>query len=154
MSKKPAAALSANLVAVKGTATPASDMPGRAIVAAPALAVVPTDATSKPQRAAAGQGEVGDPMCQAKRGVSVGLQRRARCAWTIAACRDGEPGLRDIAHRLRGWAALRVRWAMGRSCVTSLTSAPMDKESCSRDITHALGRHDDLLFAQFVGVTC
>jgi len=59
MSKKPAAALSANLVAVKGTATPASDMPGRAIVAAPALAVVPTDATSKPQRAAAGQGEVG-----------------------------------------------------------------------------------------------
>ena len=65
MSKKPAAALSANLVAVKGTATPASDMPGRAIVAAPAMAVVPTDATSKPQRAAAGQGEVGDPMCQA-----------------------------------------------------------------------------------------
>ena len=30
MSKKPAAALSANLVAVKGTAAPASDMPGRA----------------------------------------------------------------------------------------------------------------------------
>jgi hypothetical protein len=39
MSKKPTAALSANLVAVKGSATPAPDMPpGRA---APALVTVP-----------------------------------------------------------------------------------------------------------------
>ena len=44
MSKKPTAALSANLVAVKGTAAPASDMPGRAGVAAPpVLAVVPIE---------------------------------------------------------------------------------------------------------------
>jgi hypothetical protein len=41
MSKKPAAALSANLVAVKGTAAPAADMPGRVI---PAPAPVPTPA--------------------------------------------------------------------------------------------------------------
>lgn len=52
MSKKLAAALSANLVAVKGTATPTPDMPGRA--AAPTLAVVP--AAPPP---AVGQGEVG-----------------------------------------------------------------------------------------------
>jgi hypothetical protein len=102
MSKKPAAALSANLVAVKGTATPASDMPGRAIVAAPALAVVPTDATSKPQRAAAGQGEVGDPMCQAKRGVSVGLQRRARCASPSVPCVDGPLDARGKMRGLTG----------------------------------------------------
>ena len=37
MSKKPAAALSANLVAVKGTAVPAPDMPGR-LASAPILA--------------------------------------------------------------------------------------------------------------------
>src|SRR3954447_22040167 len=62
MSKKPAAALSANLVAVKGTAAPSSDMPGRAAPAAtPTLAVVsaapPTAAAEPPQ--AAGQGEAG-----------------------------------------------------------------------------------------------
>ena len=38
MSKKPTAALSANLVAVKGSATPAPDMLGRS---APALVTVP-----------------------------------------------------------------------------------------------------------------
>lgn len=38
MSKKPTAALSANLVAVKGSAMPAPDMPGRA---APPLVMVP-----------------------------------------------------------------------------------------------------------------
>jgi hypothetical protein len=61
MSKKPAAALSANLVAIKGTAAPASDMPGRAAAAAPSLAVVPavsSDAGPEPQPRA-GQGEVG-----------------------------------------------------------------------------------------------
>ena len=47
MSKKPAAALSANLVSVKGTALPAPDMPGR--VAPPAPVSTP----------AAGQGEAG-----------------------------------------------------------------------------------------------
>jgi hypothetical protein len=60
MSKKPAAALSANLVAVKGTATPASDMPGRAS-AAPARAVVsavPPRIDPEPQPAAR-QGETG-----------------------------------------------------------------------------------------------
>ncbi len=59
MSKKPAAALSANLVAVKGTATPTPDMPSR--VGAPTPAVVPA---APPERAAepppaVGQGEVG-----------------------------------------------------------------------------------------------
>lgn len=49
MSKKPAAALSANLVAVKGTATPTSDMPGRA-AATPAMAVV----SAVPSKAALG----------------------------------------------------------------------------------------------------
>lgn len=65
MSKKPAAALSANLVAIKGTAAPASDMPARAAATSPSpspsLAVVPavsTDASPEPQPAA-GQGEVG-----------------------------------------------------------------------------------------------
>jgi hypothetical protein len=38
MSKKPSAALSANLVAVKGTAAPVPDMPGRA---SPTMAIVP-----------------------------------------------------------------------------------------------------------------
>jgi hypothetical protein len=47
MSKKPAAALSANLVSVKGTALPAPDMPGRVAPLAP----VPAPA--------AGQGEAG-----------------------------------------------------------------------------------------------
>ena len=47
MSKKPAAALSANLVSVKGTALPAPDMPGR---------VAPLTPVPAP---AAGQGEAG-----------------------------------------------------------------------------------------------
>ena len=61
MSKKPAAALSANLVAVKGTAAPASDMPGRA-AAAPVLAAVPAalprDAP-EPQPSRQGRGRAG-----------------------------------------------------------------------------------------------
>jgi hypothetical protein len=44
MSKKPTAALSANLVAVKGAAAPAPDMPGRGAIAEAAL--VPAIATS------------------------------------------------------------------------------------------------------------
>ena len=56
MSKKPAAALSANLVAVKGTAAPAPDMPGRASPA-PVIAAVPPKAEPEPQPA--GQGESG-----------------------------------------------------------------------------------------------
>jgi hypothetical protein len=47
MSKKPAAALSANLVAVKGTAAPAADMPGRVVpqpVAAPVVLATVTPA--------------------------------------------------------------------------------------------------------------
>jgi hypothetical protein len=61
MSKKPAAALSANLVAVKGTAAPASDMPGRAGVAAPpVLAVVPPEPLKdEAPQPAAGEGEAG-----------------------------------------------------------------------------------------------
>lgn len=60
MSKKPAAALSANLVAVKGTAAPASDMPGRA---SPAPVMVPVPERPRPepelQAASAGQGDSG-----------------------------------------------------------------------------------------------
>jgi hypothetical protein len=54
MSKKPAAALSANLVAVKGTAAPTPDMPGRASPAPvpAALKVVPVE----PDAAGAGEG--------------------------------------------------------------------------------------------------
>jgi hypothetical protein len=58
MSKRPAAALSANLVAVKGTAAPASDMPGRASPS-PVIAAVPPKAEPEPQPAATGQGEGG-----------------------------------------------------------------------------------------------
>ena len=59
MSKKPAAALSANLVAIKGTAAPASDMPGRAAAAAPSLAAVPPSRPmpSPSPQPTAGQGE-------------------------------------------------------------------------------------------------
>jgi hypothetical protein len=49
MSKKPAAALSANLVAVKGTAVPAADMSGRVD---PATAPVPVVAAVMSPRAA------------------------------------------------------------------------------------------------------
>ena len=60
MSKKPAAALSANLVAVKGTAAPAPDMPGRAAPAAPTPAVVADrEAVARPAPA---------PPCQQGRG--------------------------------------------------------------------------------------
>lgn len=48
MSKKPAAALSASLVAVKGMATPAPDMPGRAAPAAP-VAQTSTPEATEPQ---------------------------------------------------------------------------------------------------------
>jgi hypothetical protein len=49
MSKKPSAALSANLVAVKGTAAPVPDMPGRASPAlVPAAEPKFTPAQSKP----------------------------------------------------------------------------------------------------------
>lgn len=43
MSKKPAAALSASLVAVKGAATPAPDMPGRGAFAEPTTALAATN---------------------------------------------------------------------------------------------------------------
>lgn len=63
MSKKPAAALSASLVAVKGMAAPAPDMPGRVAPAAPTIpAPVPRDEEprSAPPRATAGsEGEGG-----------------------------------------------------------------------------------------------
>ena len=62
MSKKPAAALSANLVAVKGMAAPASDMPGRASPvpdAAPVVAVVSARQIAEPLPVQAGQGEAG-----------------------------------------------------------------------------------------------
>ena len=54
MSKKPAAALSSNLVAVKGAAMPAPDMPGRA---SPPPAAVPVEKEAK-----AGAAEVGQPL--------------------------------------------------------------------------------------------
>lgn len=62
MSKKPAAALSANLVAVKGMAAPASDMPGRASPvpdAMPAVVAVPVRPNPEPPPAQVGQGEAG-----------------------------------------------------------------------------------------------
>jgi hypothetical protein len=52
MSKKPAATLSSNLVAVKGTAMPAPDMPGRG--APTAVGAVPPDFGPKPERSANG----------------------------------------------------------------------------------------------------
>jgi hypothetical protein len=61
MSKKPAAALSANLVAIKGTAAPSPDMPGR-VAATPALApavVSAASAKSLPEQLPAGPGEGG-----------------------------------------------------------------------------------------------
>jgi len=56
MSKKPAAALSASLVAVKGAAVPAPDMPGRG--AAP----VGDPATPAPPRASDGEGQGLSPL--------------------------------------------------------------------------------------------
>ncbi len=62
MSRKPAAALSASLVAVKGTAAPAADMPGR-IAPAPAAVAQPATAPAMPvaERVAtkAAQGDAG-----------------------------------------------------------------------------------------------
>ncbi|MFL5288737.1 MAG: hypothetical protein ACJ8AW_49245 [Rhodopila sp.] len=55
MSKKPAAALSSNLVAVKGAAMPVPDMPGRA---SPPPAAVPAKKEAKAGAAA----EVGQPL--------------------------------------------------------------------------------------------
>lgn len=43
MSRKPAAALSASLVAVKGAAVPAPDMPSRGVTAAPIPPPMPTE---------------------------------------------------------------------------------------------------------------
>jgi hypothetical protein len=54
MSKKPAAALSSNLVAVKGAAMPAPDMPGRA---SPPSAAVPAE-----EAKAGAAAEVGQPL--------------------------------------------------------------------------------------------
>lgn len=61
MSKKPAAALSANLVAVKGTAAPSPDMPGRVAppTAPPMTAPAATRAKPAEEPPAAGQGEAG-----------------------------------------------------------------------------------------------
>jgi hypothetical protein len=63
MSKKPAAALSANLVAVKGAAAPSADMPGRAAsapVPVPVIAAaVPARSVHEPSSASAVQGEGG-----------------------------------------------------------------------------------------------
>jgi hypothetical protein len=55
LSKKPSAALSSNLVAVKGSAAPASDMPGRG--APTALAPDSNDTMPAATRAPAGGGE-------------------------------------------------------------------------------------------------
>lgn len=67
MSKKPAASLSAGLVAVKGMAAPAADMPGRLVLAPVAAApVAPSQASPRAaptkrvvDQAQAGQGEAG-----------------------------------------------------------------------------------------------
>lgn len=61
MSKKPAAALSASLVAVKGAATPTPDMPGRGAFAEPVTAPAATNDRDEvtragPDRASTGQG--------------------------------------------------------------------------------------------------
>jgi hypothetical protein len=49
MSKKPAAALSASLVAVKGAAVPAPDMPGRGAASADDHAALPPASPPDPQ---------------------------------------------------------------------------------------------------------
>ena len=63
MSKKPAAALSANLVAVKGTAVPAPDMPGRLASAPISVSgidgAVPATLASDPPLVSTVQGESG-----------------------------------------------------------------------------------------------
>lgn len=57
MSKKPAAALSANLVAVKGAAVPAPDMPGRTTATVPPPTIVARPAPEPPPTE--GQGDAG-----------------------------------------------------------------------------------------------
>jgi hypothetical protein len=60
MTKKPAAALSANLVAVKGTATPAPDMPSRAApmaAATPTVVPMPSKPAAEPVEAGEGGGQ-------------------------------------------------------------------------------------------------
>jgi len=63
MSKKPAAALSANLVAVKGTAVPAPDMPGRLASAPVSVSgidgAVPATIAADPPLVSTVQGESG-----------------------------------------------------------------------------------------------
>ena len=59
MSKKPAAALSSSLVAVKGAAVPAPDMPGRA---SPPPAPVLADAALELEPKANETGEAGQPL--------------------------------------------------------------------------------------------
>jgi hypothetical protein len=58
MTKRPAAALSANLVAVKGAATPTPDMPSR-VAAAPAPVISRLPPGPSVASASAGQGEGG-----------------------------------------------------------------------------------------------
>ena len=58
MTKRPAAALSANLVAVKGAAAPSPDMPSRA-APTPALPPVAAMLPPEPSSASAGPGEGG-----------------------------------------------------------------------------------------------
>ncbi len=59
MSKKAAATLSANLVAVKGTAAPAPDMPGRAATSAAAVPAISVPMPSSPAPGPAELGETG-----------------------------------------------------------------------------------------------
>ena len=71
MSKKPAAALSASLVAVKGMAAPAADMPGRlaaAVIPASSREVLPRPATAVGEPA----GEPTPPPQLGPRGGDVG----------------------------------------------------------------------------------
>jgi len=59
MSKKPAAALSASLVAVKGAAAPAPDMPGRGVTATPIPPPMPAEAPRAASQSPAERGDSG-----------------------------------------------------------------------------------------------
>lgn len=59
MSKKPAAALSASLVAVKGAAAPAPDMPSRGVSATPIPSPMPTEGPGAASRSSVERGGEG-----------------------------------------------------------------------------------------------
>ena len=83
MSKKPAAALSASLVAVKGSASPAPDMQGRGASAEPQPSDVDDKANSSSRRGPEGEAEGG--LAPLNFRVSAGFRREFK---TYAAQHD------------------------------------------------------------------